>query len=66
MANQKLGTAMPIWVSPIRPTSPSRLWREAAYTPTTNASTVVSAIAITASGTVRASRSKTSSSTGLL
>ena len=30
MANQKFGIAMPSWLSPISPTSPRRLWRDAA------------------------------------
>jgi ABC-type dipeptide/oligopeptide/nickel transport system permease component len=64
MANQKLGMAMPTCASPIRPTSPSRLWRAAAVTPTTSASTVVRVIAIRASGTVSARRSRIRSSTG--
>ncbi|MNY73695.1 hypothetical protein D3C86_2125480 [compost metagenome] len=66
MANQKLGMAMPTWANPITPTSPILLWRDAAYTPAANASTVVRAIAISASGTVRAKRSSTRSSTGEL
>ena len=30
MANQKFGMAMPTWLAAITPTSPSRLWCEAA------------------------------------
>ena len=64
MANQKLGMAMPICASVIRPTSPTRLWREAAYTPTARAITVVSSMASTASGIVSCRRSAISSDTG--
>ena len=64
MANQKLGMAMPICASAISPTSPALLWREAAYTPTASAITVVSSIASTASGMVSAKRSTISSDTG--
>ncbi len=64
MANQKLGMAMPICASVISPTSPSLLWRAAAYTPTPRASSTVSSMAITASGTVTVSRSAISSDTG--
>ena len=46
--------------------SPNLLWRDAAYTPAEIASTVVSSIAISASGTVTASRSAISSATGEL
>ncbi len=56
---------MPICASPITPTSPQRRWRDAAYTPASSASTVVIAIAITASGTVSARRSRTRSRTGV-
>ncbi|MCY1545575.1 hypothetical protein D9M68_815250 [compost metagenome] len=66
IANQKLGMAMPTWAMPMRPTSPSLLWRAAAVTPTSRAMTTVRLIAITASGTVRARRSRIRSMTGEL
>ncbi len=56
---------MPSWLTAITPTSPSRLWREAAYTPSTSATTTVSAIDSTASGSVTRSRSAISSPVGV-
>ena len=66
MANQKLGMAMPICARAITPTSPQRLWRDAAYTPASSASTAVMSMASSASGMVSANRSSTRSSTGVL
>ncbi|CKV27895.1 Uncharacterised protein [Mycobacterium tuberculosis] len=57
---------MPTWAMPIRPTSPSLLWRAAAVTPTSSAMTVVKNIASSASGMVSARRSRIRSSTGEL
>ena len=48
---------MPIWLIAMTPTSPPRPWRAAANRPSTKASTVVSAIASSASGRVTRSRS---------
>ena len=56
---------MPTWLSTITPTSPRRLWRDAAYRPKASATSVVSAIAISASGSVTPRRSLTSSMTGV-
>ena len=48
---------MPSWLAAMTLTSPSRLWRDAAYTPSASATTTVSAIDIAASGSVTRSRS---------
>jgi len=65
IANQKLGIAMPTWLAAITPTSPSRLWRDAAYTPRPSASATVNAMAISASGNVTRRRSPISSAVGV-
>ena len=65
IANQKLGRAMPIWLTLITPTSPTRPWRAAANRPSEKASAVVSSIAIDASGTVTTRRSPTSCAIGV-
>ena len=56
---------MPSWLTVITPTSPARPWRAAAKRPRPKASTVVSTIAISASGTVTARRSPTSCAIGV-
>ena len=65
IANQKLGIAIPNWLAAITPTSPRRLWRDAAYTPRPRASAAVSVIAISASGRVTRRRSLMSSAVGV-
>ena len=56
---------MPIWLTLMTPTSPTRPWRAAANRPSENASAVVSGIAISASGTVTTRRSPTSWAIGV-
>ena len=65
IANQKFGTAMPTWLALITPTSPARPWRAAANRPSEKASSVVSVIAISASGTVTTRRSPISCAIGV-
>ena len=55
MANQKLGTARPIWLAAITATSPVRPRRCAAKTPAESATTAVIAMASSASGALTAS-----------
>ena len=65
IANQKLGIAMPSWLTLMTPTSPALPCRAAANRPSEKARAVVSSIASSASGTVTTSRSPTSCAIGV-